>query len=110
MAYNILFVQFRTMGDALIWQLVRKNNSFLVKRGGGGPKAGNSSRAGAVQFSCEPGNVMGVNSFKYSGIAKSKAVGIEQNGTDLSLNMRAYKKANLPVKSGQLSIFHLCRD
>ena len=101
MAYNILFVQFRTMGDALIWQLVRKNNSFLVKRGGGGPKAGNSSRVGAVQFSCEPGNVMGVNSFKYSGIAKAKAVGIEQTGTDLSLNMRAYKKANLPVKSGQ---------
>ncbi len=89
------------MGDALIWQLVRNNNSFLVKRGGGGPKAGNSSRAGAVQFSCEPGNVMGVNTFKYSGLAKAKAVGIEQTGTDLSLDMKAYKKANLPSKSGE---------
>lgn len=97
----MFFACFRIMGDALIWQLVRNNNSFLVKRGGGGPKAGNSSRAGAVQFSCEPGNVMGVNTFKYSGLAKAKAVGIEQTGTDLSLDMKAYKKANLPSKSGE---------
>merc|ERR1711871_1808476 len=69
-----------------------------VKRGGG-PKIGNASRAGAVQFSCEPGNIMNVNTFKYSGMGKAKAVGIEQNGTDLSLDMKAYKKANLPVKS-----------
>lgn len=86
------------MGDALIWQLVRKNNSFLVKRGGG-PRSGNASRSGAIQLSCEPGNIMGVNSFKYSGLAKTKAVGIEQTGTDLSMDMKAYKKANLPSKS-----------
>ena len=87
------------MSDALLWQLVRNNNSFLVKRGGGGPKCGNTSRAGSVQFSCEPGNLMGVNSYKYSGIANSKAVGISENGTELSLDMKAYKKVNFPVKS-----------
>ena len=91
------------MGDALIWQLVRKNNSFLVKRGGG-PRSGNASRSGAIQLSCEPGNIMGVNSFKYSGLAKTKAVGIEQTGTDLSMDMKAYKKANLPSKSGMMFV------
>ena len=94
---------YRIMGDALIWQLVRKNNSFLVKRGGG-PRSGNASRSGAIQLSCEPGNIMGVNSFKYSGLAKTKAVGIEQTGTDLSMDMKAYKKANLPSKSGMMLV------
>jgi len=87
------------MADALVWQLVRNNNSFLVKRGGGGPQAGNARRAGAVQFSREPGNLLGVNSFKYSGLANSKAVNIEASGDGIVLKTKMVKKANLVKKS-----------
>lgn len=82
------------MSDALVWQLIKNNNSFLVKRGGGGPKSGNSKRAGTVQFSREPGNLLGVNSFKYSGLANAKTVNIANSGNDVSLTTKAYKQAN----------------
>jgi large subunit ribosomal protein L28e len=55
------------MSSDLIWQLVKDNNSFLVKRG-------RTARLGAVQFSKEPGNLLGVNSFKYSGIATAQPI------------------------------------
>lgn len=55
------------MSEALVWHLIRDNNAFLVKRG-------RANRTGAVQFSKEPGNVMNVNTFKYSGIANNKTV------------------------------------
>ena len=57
------------MSESLVWHLIRDNNSFLVKRG-------RTSRDGAVSFSTEPGNVLGVHSFKYSGIANEKTVAI----------------------------------
>ena len=87
------------MSDALVWQIIKNNNSFLVKRGGGGPKGGNASRAGTVQFSCEPGNVLGVNTFKFSGLANSKAVDIAKSGNNLSITAKAYKQANKVKKS-----------
>lgn len=59
------------MAEALVWQLIRDNNSFLVKRG-------RTKRDGAVQFSSEPGNLLNVNSFKYSGIANNNVIGINQ--------------------------------
>ena len=66
------------MSDALIWHLIRDNNSFLVKRG-------RTNRSGAVQFSSEPGNLLNVNTFKYSGIANSKVVAV---GADLTLKTK----------------------
>ena len=58
------------MSDSLVWHLIRDNNCFLHKRG-------KTSRAGGVQFSSEAGNVMNVNTFKYSGLANSKTVDIQ---------------------------------
>jgi hypothetical protein len=58
------------MADALVWQLIRSNNSFLVKRG-------QTKRDGSVQFSSEKGNLLNVNSFKYSGIANSSTVAVQ---------------------------------
>jgi large subunit ribosomal protein L28e len=43
------------MSDALLWELTKKQNSFLVKRNG-------------VQLSRDPLNVANVHSFKYSGV------------------------------------------
>ena len=48
-----------TVPGQLIWEMVKKNNCFLVKEFGRG-------NAG-VQFSKEPNNLFNLNSFKYSG-------------------------------------------
>lgn len=66
------------MADALIWHLIRDNHSFLVKRG-------RTNRVGSIQFSSEPGNLLNVNTFKYSGIANSKIIAV---GSDLSLTTK----------------------
>ena len=57
------------MSSALIWELVKNNNAFLVKRG-------RNARTGAVQFSAEKDNLLNVNSAKYSGFANEKTVGV----------------------------------
>ena len=58
------------MSEALVWHLVRDNNCFLHKRE-------RTSRAGSVQFSSEPGNLMNVNTFKYSGLANNKTIDLQ---------------------------------
>lgn len=62
------------MSQTLIWHLIRDNNSFLVKRE-------RTSRAGAVRFSSEPGNLLNAHSFKYSGLANNRAVDISSDAT-----------------------------
>ncbi|KAK8957037.1 60S ribosomal protein L28-1 [Platanthera zijinensis] len=59
-----------TVPDALIWEIVRKNNAFLVKQFGNGNAK--------VQFSKEKNNLFNVHSFKYSehSIANLYAIGI----------------------------------
>ncbi len=72
------FIRWINMSSSLVWQLVKDHNSFLVKRG-------RSARLGAVQLSAEPGNVLNVNSFKYSGLAHHNTVHV---GADLSLTTK----------------------
>ena len=92
------------MSDSLVWELVRNNNAFLVKRG-------HTKRAGAVQFSSEKGNVLGVNSFKYSGIANSKTVDVthitEDNKDKIVITAKAHGNSKYPKKAtttGKLTI------
>ena len=47
----------------LIWEIVKKNNSFLVKEFGNG--------TASVQFSKEPNNLYNLNSYKHSGLTLS---------------------------------------
>lgn len=61
------------VSDSLIWSIVRKNNAFLYKSGNV------AARSLSVQFSSEPGNLLSVNSFKYSGLANSKTIDISAN-------------------------------
>lgn len=63
------------MAEALVWQLIRTNNSFLVKRG-------QTKRDGQIRLSSEPGNLLGVHSFKYSGIANNNTVDISEVSVD----------------------------
>ena len=59
--------------ESEIWECVKKNNSFLVKRSQGSNKA---------QFSAEPGNLYNLNTFKYSGLANSKTIDIATDKSD----------------------------
>lgn len=85
------------MSSALIWQLVKNNNAFLVKRG-------RTTRAGAVQFSSEPGNLLNVNSYKYSGLATESSVGIS---ADLELTVKV--SVSLKLICGPIS-YKFCID
>merc|ERR1740121_1765752 len=53
----------------LIWECVRANSSFIRK----GPK---DIKKGMPVMSAEPGNLTGLNSFKFSGLANRKVVGL----------------------------------
>ncbi|KAJ7529268.1 hypothetical protein O6H91_15G041000 [Diphasiastrum complanatum] len=75
----------------LVWQLVKKNNKFLVKRNG------NSNAS--VQFSSEPNNLYNLNTFKFSGLANKKTVLISPagEGLDVVLGTTKTKKGNKPA-------------
>lgn len=74
------------MSDALVWHLIRDNNCFLHKRG-------RTNRSGSVQFSSEAGNLMNVNTYKYSGIANSNTIDIQ---TGSSIKRKDGQKNNKP--------------
>ncbi|KAI1646334.1 ribosomal L28e protein family-domain-containing protein [Daldinia loculata] len=57
----------------LVWELVRSNNSYLVKR----------KESGGIQFSRDPLNLTNVHSRKHAGFVNTKAIGVqpaEKNG------------------------------
>jgi len=66
----------------LQWQLLRTSHSFLVKRG----------NAGHV-FSAEPLNVTNTHSYKFSGLANAKAVGVQLTADR--------KRVQLAVRNGK---------
>jgi len=51
------------MSSDLQWLILRKQNSFLVKRNG-------------VQFTREPNNLMNMNTYKYSGLANRRTLAL----------------------------------
>ncbi|KAJ2906702.1 hypothetical protein MKZ38_000438 [Zalerion maritima] len=53
----------------LVWEIVRNDNAFLVKR----------KSNGGVQFSRDPLNLQNVNSRKYAGFVNERAVGVNEN-------------------------------
>ncbi|KAK5065054.1 hypothetical protein LTR84_000889 [Exophiala bonariae] len=95
-------------GD-LIWEVVRNNNAFLVKR----------KSAGGVQFSRDPFNLTNKHSRKHAGFVNNKAVALhlnEKGGVTLqtkksnshnkpasSSNTHAYKKGTTNRRCVQIS-------
>merc|ERR1711865_384070 len=67
----------------LQWMLLKNNTSFLVKRKGAG--------VAKVQFTTEPNNVMNLNSFKFSGLANKKAVGVTVEDETITFTMKKAK-------------------
>ncbi len=58
------------ISNQLVWEVVKNNNSFLKKVNG------RSKRSGTMRFSVEKNNLRSLSSFKHSGIASTKSVGI----------------------------------
>ncbi|XP_015866598.3 large ribosomal subunit protein eL28y-like [Ziziphus jujuba] len=78
-----------TVPGQLIWEIVKKNNSFLVKQFG----RGNAK----VQFSKESNNLYNLNSFKHSGLANKKTITIQPAGKEgVLLATTKTKKQNKP--------------
>ncbi|GAV80262.1 Ribosomal_L28e domain-containing protein [Cephalotus follicularis] len=80
-----------TVEGPLIWEIVKKNNCFLVKEFGRG--------TASVRFSKEPNNLYNLNSFKHSGLANKKTVSIQADGKDnaVLLATTKSKKQNKPA-------------
>ncbi|XWS17370.1 hypothetical protein CRYUN_Cryun33cG0061600 [Craigia yunnanensis] len=87
-----------TVPGQLIWEIVKKNNCFLVKEFGRG-------NAG-VQFSKESNNLYNLNSYKHSGLANKKTVTIQSVGKDQSelLATSKTKKQNKPASLHHKSV------
>ncbi|RAL38613.1 hypothetical protein DM860_002591 [Cuscuta australis] len=81
-----------TVPGQLLWEIVKKNNSFVVKQSGRG--------AASVVFSKEPNNLYNLHSYKHSGLANKKTVTI-QGGKDLTVLLATSKtkKQNKPASA-----------
>ncbi|KAG6473937.1 60S ribosomal protein L28-1-like [Zingiber officinale] len=80
-----------TIPEPLIWEIVKKNNSFLVKQYGSGTNK--------VVFSREPNNLCNLHSYKHSGLANKKTVTILPGEKDLNVVLATTKtkKQNKPA-------------
>nr|KJB24717.1 hypothetical protein B456_004G157800 [Gossypium raimondii] len=67
----------------LIWEVVKKNNCFLVRQFGRG--------TASLQFSKEPNNLYNLHSYKHSGLANKKTVTIQSGGKDQSVLLATTK-------------------
>ncbi|KAL3511710.1 hypothetical protein ACH5RR_024427 [Cinchona calisaya] len=72
-----------TVPGQLIWEIVKKNNCFLVKEFGNGKAS--------VKFSKEPNNLFNLHSYKHSGLANKKTVTIQPAGKDQSVLLATTK-------------------
>ncbi|XP_044346330.1 60S ribosomal protein L28-1-like [Triticum aestivum] len=82
-----------TVPGSLVWELVKKNNCFLIKQ------FGNSNAK--VRFSKEPNNLYNVHSYKFSSLANIKTVVVQPSaGEDKAvvLSTTKTKKQNTPAK------------
>lgn len=94
------------MSAPLIWEIVKRHNSFLRKFGN------TKDKKGVVVFSAEPGNLTNVNSYAASGLANKKAIGFKEVKTTTAsgkadvkivLTLKIAKKSNKP-KTGVASV------
>ncbi|KAI1331279.1 60S ribosomal protein L28 [Xylariaceae sp. FL0255] len=81
----------------LIWEIVRTNNSFLVKR----------KHSGGVQFSRDPLNLTNKNSRKHAGFVNDKALGVVPNEKGgVKVVSKKASAAHQPSKSSTETTYH----
>ncbi|KAB5558387.1 ribosomal protein L28e [Coniochaeta sp. 2T2.1] len=84
---------FTNISSDVVWEVVRNNNAFLVKRSnkiGGG---------GGVQFSRDPYNPTNVHSRKYAGFVNDKAVGVLPTEKGVQVISKKVGHGNKPASS-----------
>ena len=72
----------------VIWSVVKDTGCHVLKR-----KVSGKSQQGkaGVHLTLEPNNLTGINSFKYSGLANAKTVGIEPTEKGIVLTTKSRK-------------------
>ncbi|XP_027166410.1 60S ribosomal protein L28-1-like [Coffea eugenioides] len=80
-----------TVPRLLIWEIVKKNNSLLIKELGNGTASVNASSG--------PNNLCNLHSYKHFGLANKKTVTIQPGGKDQSVLLATTKtkKQNRPA-------------
>ena len=85
----------------VVWSVVKDTNCNLLKRTCGYSRRSAMGKRGG-HFSQEPNNLAGINSFKYSGLANAKTVGIvpakEGKGIVVTTKSRKDKAIRKPAK------------
>jgi len=77
------------MSSNVVWNIVRKNSAFRVKRKG--------CRA---EFSSESGNLTNQNTFKASGLAQAKTVDVSLDSRgNPTITVSVPKRSNMPAKA-----------
>lgn len=85
--------------DQLVWEVIKRNNSFLKKVNG------RSKRSGSIHFSVEKGNLRSLSTYKQSGLAQSKTVDISCTATDSALLCtKTASKSSNKVASSKIPI------
>ncbi|KAM3282823.1 hypothetical protein P3S67_026468 [Capsicum chacoense] len=81
-----------TVPGQLVWEIVKKNNSFLVMEFGNGT-------AGVV-FSKEPNNLYDLHPYKHAGLENKKTMNIQPKGKDKAILLATSKtkKQNKPSR------------
>ncbi|KAI5208634.1 ribosomal protein L28e [Aureobasidium subglaciale] len=79
----------------LIWETIRHNNAFLVKR----------NQAGGVQFSKDPLNLTNLHSRKYSSLANPQAIGINSKDGNIEVITKLGNNSSKPAKSYSKTTF-----
>ena len=87
----------------VIWNLVRDTSCFTLKRRVS--RRTGMGKAG-VHLTLEPNNLTGINSFKYSGLANAKTVGIEPTEKGIVLTTKSRKSDRIRKVSPASS--HAC--
>jgi len=78
------------MSRDLLWILTKRNNAFLVKRGGN-------------YFSTAPTNATNVSSYTSSGITNAGAIGVQVDGSNVILTERVDGKRSFNIKTTNLT-------
>jgi len=85
----------------VVWSVVKDTNCNLLKRTCGYSRRSAMGKRGG-HFSQEPNNLAGINSFKFSGLANAKAVGItpaaDNKGIVLTTKSRKSDRVRKPAK------------
>mmetsp|Transcript_5870 Transcript_5870/g.8815 ORF Transcript_5870/g.8815 Transcript_5870/m.8815 type:complete len:151 (-) Transcript_5870:70-522(-) len=89
-----------TVPDILVWELVKNNSCFLHKRNG------KKHRTGTVTLTCEPNNMLCINSKKFSGLANKNAFDIKLSAgkaKEYVFSRKVPQKINMPNRNVKVS-------